>query len=62
MRYLFDVCVNSDELGNFKPLAATFPMRKATVVRIGDGGEKQLVSMEWGFATLKISKKTGKSI
>ena len=36
-RCLFDVCVNNDQLGNFKPLAAVFPKRKAPVVRIGDG-------------------------
>ena len=62
MRSLFDVCVNNDHLGNFKPLAAAFPMLKATVVLIGDGGEKQLVTMEWGLATPKISKRRGKSI
>ena len=62
MRGWFDIRIDNDQLGNFKLFEALFPKHQAPVVRIGDGGERQLVSMEWGFATPKISKKTGKSI
>ena len=60
MRRFFAVDRNNDKLGNFKSLGAVFPKHQAPVIRLGNGGERQLVSMEWGFATPKISKKTGK--
>ena len=54
MRGWFDIRIDNDQLGNFKPFEAVFPKHQAPVVRVGDGGERQLVSMEWGFATPKI--------
>jgi putative SOS response-associated peptidase YedK len=62
MRRLFDVSPENDLLGNFRPLEAVFPKHHAPVVRLDTQGERQLVAMEWGFATPKISKKTGKPI
>ncbi|MEQ8290671.1 MAG: SOS response-associated peptidase [Roseovarius sp.] len=62
MRQLFDVAAGFDGLGNFAPLPAIFPRYSAPVVRIGAGGERELVSMHWGFLMPQVSKKTGKPI
>ncbi|NOD48713.1 MULTISPECIES: SOS response-associated peptidase [unclassified Ruegeria] len=59
MRQLFDVAVERDRLGNAEPLPAIFPKQKAPVVRKAEDGERELVSLSWGFRTTKKSKKTG---
>ncbi|MEQ8896950.1 MAG: SOS response-associated peptidase [Roseovarius sp.] len=62
MRQLFDVAAGFDGLGNLAPLPAIFPRYRAPVVRIGEGGQRELVSMHWGFLLPQVSKKTGKPI
>jgi putative SOS response-associated peptidase YedK len=58
MRQLFDVTVERDRLGNAEPLPAIYPKHLAPVVRKGDEGKRELVSLIWGFRTTKKSKKT----
>ncbi len=58
MRQLFDVAVERDRLGNAEPLPAVYPKHFAPVVRKGDEGKRELVSLSWGFRTTKKSKKT----
>ena len=62
MRQLFDVAAELDGLGNFAPLPAIYPRYSAPVVRPGEGGRRELVSMHWGFLLPQVSKKTGKPI
>ncbi len=62
MRQLFDVLPDHDHLGNAPPLPAIWPKYNAPVVRLAKDGERELVTMSWGFLTAKVSKKTGKPI
>lgn len=62
MRQLFDVLPDHDHLGNAPPLSAIWPKYEAPVVRLTDKGERELLYMQWGFLTAKVSKKTGKPI
>ena len=57
MRGWFDIRIDNDQLRNFKPLEAVFPKHQAPVVRIGDGGERQLVSVEWVLPRQKYQKR-----
>ena len=62
MRHLFEVSPKHDRLGNFAPLPAIFPRYSAPVVRMTVAGERELVSMHWGFLLPQVSAKTGKPI
>lgn len=62
MRQLFEVSAEFDGLGNFAPLPAIYPRYSAPVVRLGEAGQRELVSMHWGFLMPQVSKKTGKPI
>ena len=62
MRQLFQVSHHLDRLGNFEPLGAIFPKHQAPVMRLNANNERELVQMEWGFSTPKLSKRTGKPI
>ncbi|MFX0543365.1 SOS response-associated peptidase [Roseovarius sp. S4756] len=59
MRQLFQVAPDHDQLGNAEPLTAIYPNYDGPVVRLTDDGERELVSLPWGFRTTKKSKKTG---
>jgi len=59
MRQLFQVTPDHDQLGNAEPLTAIYPNYDGPVVRLTDDGERELVSLPWGFRTTKKSKKTG---
>lgn len=62
MRRLFKVSAKFDRLGNARPLTAIWPKCHAPVVRLTPEGQRELVMMQWGFLTRKLSKKTGKPI
>ncbi len=62
MRQLFDVEAKNDHLGNAEPLDAIWPKYPGHVVRCNNEGERELVSLSWGFRTTKTSKKTGKTL
>lgn len=62
MRQLFDVSPGHDRLGNAEPLSAIYPKYEAPVVRLDETGQRELVSLSWGFRTTKKSKKTGNLI
>lgn len=62
MRSLFAVSPENDRLGNAEPRRAIFPKYDGTVVRIGEGGHRELVDMHWGFVIPQKSKKTGAPI
>ena len=62
MRQLFQVTPDHDQLGNAEPLTAIYPNYDGPVVRLTDDGERELVSLPWGFRTTKKSKKTGATI
>lgn len=62
MRDLFKVLPDHDHLGNARPLPAIWPKYEAPVVRLAQDGERELLTMNWGFLTAKVSKKTGKPI
>ena len=51
MRQLFDVAPGMDRLGNAEPLRAIYPKHEAPIVSIGEGGDRMLVSAQWGFLT-----------
>ncbi|MEO3414071.1 SOS response-associated peptidase [Roseovarius sp. CAU 1744] len=62
MRQLFDVPVKNVHLGNAEPLAAIWPKYPGYVMRHTKDGERELVTLSWGFRTTKVSKKTGKTL
>lgn len=62
MRELFRVKPDNDRLGNAEPRSAIWPKYPGPVVRTDDGGERELVEMNWGFLTKNVSKKTGKEL
>ncbi len=62
MRQLFDVAAKNDHLGNAEPLPAIWPKYSGHVVRLDKAGDRELVSLSWGFRTTKTSKKTGKTL
>ncbi|MHA3980877.1 SOS response-associated peptidase [Halovulum sp. GXIMD14794] len=62
MRQLFSVAPGRDRLGNFEPLPAIYPNYDGPVVRKAEDGERELVSLAWGFRTTNRSKKTGNLI
>jgi putative SOS response-associated peptidase YedK len=62
MRQLFGVTAKNDDLGNAEPLTAIWPKYPGYVVRLDRAGERELVSLSWGFRTTKTSKKTGKTL
>jgi len=62
MRALFEVAPAHDRLGNAAPLPAIYPRYDAPVVRLGADGQRELVSMHWGFVLPQASKRTGKPI
>lgn len=47
MRRLFRV--KKDVYGNLEPSLDIYPDRPAPVIRLGEGGERELVSMTWGM-------------
>ena len=59
MRNLFEVSTERDHLGNAEPLDAVWPKYPAPVVRLAEGGGREMLPMSWGFLTEKTSKKTG---
>lgn len=62
MRQLFDVASARSKIGNAEPRSAIWPKYPGPVVRIDDDGERELVEMNWGFLTKKVSEKTGKEL
>lgn len=62
MRQLFEVDVSNDYLGNAEPRPAIFPKYSGPVVRLNGHGAREIVTMNWGFLTKNISKKTGKAL
>ena len=62
MRRLFKIAAEHDHLGNAEPLPAIWPKYPAPVVRLTSKGEREMVRMQWGFLTQKLSKRTGKPI
>ncbi len=62
MRQLFDIRPGLDRLGNAEPLRAIYPKNPSPVVRLTDGGEREMLNMNWGFLLPQVSKKTGKPI
>ncbi|EPX83872.1 SOS response-associated peptidase [Salipiger mucosus] len=62
MRSLFGVAAANDRLGNAEPKAAIFPKYDGAVVRIGEGGNRELLEMHWGFVMPQKSKKTNRPI
>ena len=62
MRNLFKVAAERDHLGNAEPLDAVWPKYPAPVVRLAEGGAREMLPMSWGFLTAKTSKTTGKPI
>ena len=62
MRNLFEVAPERVHLGNAEPLDAVWPKYPAPVVRLAEGGGREMLPMSWGFLTAKTSKKTGKPI
>jgi putative SOS response-associated peptidase YedK len=62
MRRLFEVAPDANRLGNAEPLTAIWPKYPGHVVRIDPEGDRELVSLSWGFRTTKTSKKTGKTL
>lgn len=62
MRSAFGVAIERDRLGNQPPLPAIFPRHDAPVVRMGEDGVRELVSMHWGFVLPQTSKRTGEPI
>lgn len=62
MRELFEVAPEMDALGNLEPLPAVWPKWQAPVVRVTNDGRCELVRMNWGFLTKKVSKRTGKEL
>ena len=60
MRGLFNIAPGSDRIGNQPPMPAIFPGYDAPVVRLDDDGNRELVSMKWGFVMRPKSPKTGK--
>ena len=62
MRQLFDVDAANDHLGNAEPRPSIFPKYPGPVVRLNEAGARELVSMNWGYLTKNISKKTGKEL
>ena len=62
MRSLFEVVPERDALGNFAGLPAIFPRQDAPMVRVGQGGRRELVPVHWGFVLPQTSKRTGAPI
>ena len=62
MRNLFEVSAEREHLGNAEPLDAVWPKYPAPVVRLAEGGGREILPMSWGILTAKTSKKTGKPI
>ncbi len=62
MRNLFKVAPGADRLGNAEPLTAIWPKYPGHAVRLSEEGDRELVSLSWGFRTTKTSKKTGKTL
>ena len=62
MRSLFEVAAENDGLGNFAGLPAIFPRHDAPMVRMGQGGGRELVPAHWGFVMPQTSKRTGEPI
>lgn len=59
---MFKVSHLNDRLGNAEPRPAIWPKYQAPVVRLSVDGDRELVSMRWGFLTPKKSAKTGKTL
>jgi len=59
-RRLFDIPKGGDRIGNQPPLPAIFPGNDAPVVRLDVDGNREMVSMKWGFVMRPKSAKTGK--
>ncbi|HUF55830.1 MAG TPA: SOS response-associated peptidase [Thermohalobaculum sp.] len=62
MRRFFHVRRERDRLGNAPPLPAIFPRYDAPVVRLAEDGEREALTMHWGFLMPQVSKKTGQPI
>ena len=62
MRQLFAVRPEQDHLGNAAPQPSIYPKYSAPVVRLSAQGDRELVSMHWGFLMPQVSRKSGKPI
>ncbi|MEM9360723.1 MAG: SOS response-associated peptidase [Pseudomonadota bacterium] len=62
MRQLFDVSAENMRLGNAEPRPSIYPKGMAPVVRLTEDGQRELIDMQWGFLTPKVSKNTGKPL
>lgn len=62
MRDLFNVPASREHLGNARPLPAIFPRYDASICRLTEAGERELVTAHWGFLMPQTSKTTGKPI
>ena len=62
MRDLFKVDTAHDQLGNAESRPAVFPKGLAPVVRVVQGGHRELVEMRWGVLTPNVSKRSGRLI
>lgn len=62
MRALFEIEQEHDHLGNQQPLHSIWPKYDAPVVRLTEDGDRELVTMSWGFLTPQVSQKTGKPL
>lgn len=60
MRQLFEVAPDRDRLGSVSPQPAISPKYSAPVVRRADDGERELISMHWGFLAAQTSREAGK--
>lgn len=60
MRQLFSVAADRSKIGNAEPRPAIWPKYPAPVVRLDLEGNRELIEMNWGFLTKKVSSKTGK--
>src|SRR5689334_7896780 len=48
--------VPHNRAGSFEPATAIFPKHVAPVVRCADDGEREIVTMSWGFMLLQNGK------
>jgi len=48
--------ISHNRAADFEPKSAIFPGNLAPIIRIADGGERELVAMSWGFPLLQKGK------
>jgi hypothetical protein len=52
--------VSRNRAAAFKPTGAIFPRHIAPVVRCADDGEREILTMSWGFMLLRTSERRGR--